>query len=268
MWCSDPFQTELRRRGYCVVGLPRTSIVPLTLLLRDGDRFESIGPITDVLTPDPEIDVPDVDQGGTVADLGSLRTGALRAGLGLSVLAGIVKGLGGNADTLKLTYAKTRRLTLELQNIHEDSVPVVRVETYLAGSDLNPLSRHTSRLLHIGGIYLITSTLKSSLLEIEAEAKSSGELAVNAEALTAAGIQGQAAITATQGAITRVRYKGDEELVFAFKAIQLSYRNGQFERYRYVDPKAAKMGKADQSMPSQPAESEFLIPDTPMLDLF
>ena len=68
--CKDPVTTELNKRGYNLVKLPRVGIDPMDVLGRENDSMEKLGSIDEVWTssvPVPAIGPPAAVAGVTTS---------------------------------------------------------------------------------------------------------------------------------------------------------------------------------------------------------
>src|SRR5690349_20305979 len=117
MICKDPVTSELNKRGYNIVRLPRVGIDPLDVLGREGGSMEKLGAIDEVWTstvpkPVPGAPVPAVGiEGETSSDLD--------LGIGLKLLSNALAGLGASIGlpSLNAGFKKARKIQFKFVNV-------------------------------------------------------------------------------------------------------------------------------------------------------
>lgn len=226
MWCADPYVQMLRRRGYCLVRLPREDLRPAQVLARMGGELQSIGKLGTTFTPG-EAALPPVHTDVRVADLQGSTTGRLGAGLGLSILGDIIQALGGGTVGLDSAYQRARRLTFTFHEVLRDSLDLVLLDRFLALAELPPGSPSVKRLLDADELYVITATLKTRSLSVEAQGEHDSRLTVDASAVQKV-VGGKVSVSGEGTALSKVTYEGPSPLVFGFQAVQLMYQEGTF----------------------------------------
>jgi hypothetical protein len=226
MWCADPYVQLLRRRGYCLVRLPREDLRPAQVLARMGKELQSIGGLgTTFISGGAPL--PPVHADVRVAELQGNTTGRLGAGLGLSILGDIIRALGGGTVGLESAYQRARRLTFTFHEVLRDQLDLVLLDRFLALAELPPGSPSVKRMLDADELYVITATLKTRSLSVEALGAHDSTLEVDASAVRQV-VGGQVGVSGAGTALSKVTYEGPVPLVFGFQAVQLLYQEGTF----------------------------------------
>jgi len=235
MGCSDPLLTALKDYGYNIVRLPRTGIEPLQILSRRSSNLDILGDLKTVMQPGPAL--PGVTRDQTTATVAGrqARTGALEAGIGLGFLSSIIKALGGQTVDLEGKYSGARSVNFSFLDVTQDSVQVAALDQYLAQAGLDPNSRHIGRLFQSDGLYVLTATLKSKRVKVEAVRSSRGELGLELPQIQ--GLVG-GNVKVSQGAEgnSSLIFEGEQPLIFGFQAVQVRAEGGQYHALRVVEP--------------------------------
>ena len=92
-----------------------------------------------------------------------------------------------------------------------------------------------AQLLESDRIYVITKTIKSK--KVTVNAKSSSNMDVDADIPMIQGVVGGAVkVYGKDETTSSVTYEGNSQLVFGFQAIQLFYENGRYQRLKPLQP--------------------------------
>ncbi len=247
MWCADPYVELLKRQGYCLVRLPRADIRPAQVLVQAGRDLQSAGELGSAFVPGtvplpfPRTDIP-------VADLRGQGTGRLGAGLGLSILGDVIQALGGGTAGLDGAYQRARRFSFTFREVLRDSIDLVELDHFLSQAELHPMGTNVRRLLDADELYVITATLKSNKLTVEAHGEQDSALGVEASAIQSV-VGAQVRVAQEQSTLSKMTYTGPKPLVFAIQAVRLLYRDGFFSALKPVDTRVAMRGLSEEDEP-------------------
>lgn len=261
MWCADPYVQLLRRRGYCLVRLPRADLRPAQVLARMGKELQTIGELRTAFMQG-DAPLPPVHENVRVADLQGSATGRLGAGLGLSILGDVIAALGGGTVGLESAYQRARRFTFTFHEVLRDDIDLVLLDRFLATADLPPGSTSVKRMLDADELYVITATLKTRSLSVEAQGEQGSKLAVDASAVQKV-VGGKVSVSGEQTALSKVTYEGPVPLVFGFQAVQLLYQEGTFSA---MQPLGAGLSLGDEEEEA-PRAHGMLASEGPFLHL-
>ena len=237
MWCSDPFLNSLKSFGYSVVRLPKTNIRPLQVLTKRGKDLERLGEITTLLVQGPAATLPTVKENQQAANISGQRTGDLSFGVGLSILGSVIGAMGGSKLGLDAQYKQAKTVVFEFTDVLEDSVEVLKLDQYLAGADIHPMSRYAAELLEVDEIYVTTATLKTKKLSVGAKQSNGDSLQVDVPVIQQV-VGGNVKVSAGTQATSKVTYEGNMPLVFGFQAVRLFYDRSQYTRIEPLKPGA------------------------------
>jgi hypothetical protein len=232
--CRDPFLSCLETFGYCVVRLPDTALDPLQLLVRRGDDMERLGRLSTVLVPGPHVAMPHVTRGRPAASISGRRTGHLEAGIGLSLLGGVIAAMGGSQIGLDDTYRAARTITFEFRDVIEDSVELAALDQWLADASLSRHSLHLSALLEAGDIHVTTGVIRSCSLTVEARDEQGAIISVQLPALAQVA-NGRLTVSQAADATAAVVYTGKTPLAFGFRAVRLIYDDGRYNGFEILE---------------------------------
>lgn len=233
--CRDPFLSSLQEFGYCVVRLPVADLGPLELMLRKGDDLERLGRISIVFVPGPYVALPHVTRGRPAASISGRRTGHLDAGVGLSLLGGVIAAMGGSQIGLDDTYRAAHSIAFEFTDVIEDSVDLAAIDQWLADASINRRSSYLAALLDAGNVYVTTAVIKSRSLTVEARDEQGAALSLQVPALQHAA-NGRLSVSQAAGNTAAVVYTGKTPLSFGFKAVRLFCDDGRYAAFEPLEP--------------------------------
>ena len=255
MICRDPLLGLLRQQGYNVVRLPRTGLNPLQVLARQGTNLQPLGVLSMLVESDelPPAIVPDT----TVSNLGGndLHSGSVSVDLGLGFLGNILAAIGSSNAGLESVACGADTLRYTFRDLRQDAVAIAELDRYLGRARVHPDARQMCRLLEQDAIYVTTTTLKCSTLNIEVVTKPGKSLALDIPAIQGQ-VEGRVVVTSESESRAVLTYHGVESLVFGFQAVQLEYRGGDYRGFRIVEPGTVAMRSVEAAPVEQPAESD------------
>ena len=232
--CRDPFLSSLEEFGYSVVRLPVADLGPLELMLRKGDDLERLGRLSIVFVPGPYVALPHVTRGRPAASISGRRTGHLDAGVGLSLLGGVIAAMGGSQIGLDDTYRAAHTITFEFTDVIEDSVELAAIDQWLAGASINRRSSYLAALLDAGNVHVTTAVIRSRSLTVEARDQQGTVLSLQAPALQHAA-NGRLSVSQAADNTAAVVYTGKTPLAFGFKAVRLFYDGGHYAAFEPLE---------------------------------
>jgi len=256
MWCQDPFLSCLKAFGYSVVRLPGADLAPLQLLMRLGRDLERLGPVATVLVPGRHVPIPPVVHERPAPALSGQRTAALDGGLGLSLLAALVAGLGGKPAALHSLYNRAERVSFEFSEVTEDSVTLADLDQYLADARVNPRSRHVAALLDADDLYVTTAVVKSRSFGVVASDEEGLSVDLDLSALQAS-VGANIHVGGNGAGRAGVTYEGLLPLAFAFRAASLFYDGGRYQAFKPLHPGDAALSRRADSPEWYQSESAF-----------
>src|SRR5271157_2505813 len=248
MNCDDPLLTALKDVGYNVVRLPRADIAPLQILARKRSNLDPLGSvdklIVGVAAPRPNLDEPITTVKGQVT-----RTSMLDANLGLGFLGSIIAGMSGKSIGLTAGYKNTASLTIEFLDGRRDSISIDELDRFLTAGRVDPGSRYLSRLIQSDGIYVVTATIKSKKILVNAK-HSDGTTAAADIPLIESALAGKVKVDSQGDSSSGLVYEGEKPLVFGFQATRIRFKGGQYDGLEVIDPGTVAMRSLDQTGPA------------------
>jgi hypothetical protein len=255
MNCNDPYVKLLRQRGYNPVLLPRTSLTPLGLLVKERGGMRWVGNLASVFASDTA-PVPSLTKDQPVADLKGERTGWLSARIGLGLLGDALSALGVNGADTELEFGRSKRVQFTIEDVLQDHISEIDLDAFLADSDITT-TEHLSTLLAADDICVIVSALKARRLTVtlggthSANATGSIPIAgpIGPEASVGTGLADKVAIS----------YEGQDSVVFAVRAVCLTFSGGRYMSLSQArgSIKGAEMG----------GQASYLQIDSPFISL-
>lgn len=241
MCCSDPLLKSLKQYGYNIVRLPRSGIRPLQILMRNGTELDRLGVLTTIMLAGPV--VPEIsEQVATNIAGGVARTGAIEASLGIPILSNAVAAMGGSRIGLEARYEDAKSVTFEFLDVREESIELASLDQYLAAAKPNPKNRQITKLLRADAVYVITSVLKSSKLNIAAKRSRNQALKLDAgELAKLVGADGKVTVSAVDSSSSTIQYAGEVELAFGFQAVKLRFVDGKYDGFQRLPADVAAM---------------------------
>lgn len=223
--CSDDSNQYLRDVGYNVVKLPRKFLPPLSLVGKQGGAIEAIGDITKLITT-PGGSLPTITSDQTTSNINGKSTSSLKLSIGLSILNGLISGLGGGKLGVSAGYTNARTVTFEFNNVLFDSVQALDVGAYLRGGEIdlgNPVLEQY--VLGNGSLYVVTERLKASEITTTFETSDGVNASIDVPVI-ANQVGGSVSVELAAGRSSTVKFKGTELLTFGFKCFQIGVKDG------------------------------------------
>ncbi len=225
--CSDPRLNDLNDLGYNVVRLPREGIEPLDVLCLDGACRENLGAIDRIWsTPEPR---PTVEGPIVASSIGGERTLGLDFSVGITILNGILTGMGAATPSLAWAFKTARKIQFQFEEVHLYAIDPLELGHYLQAGDFNLGNPVSSRCLdgHDVDLYVITEVLKSRSIGVIALDAAGRSLVLNTHVMTQA-VGPSVDIGARPNGQMLFSYRGASALTFGFKVFQIRYEDGRW----------------------------------------
>jgi hypothetical protein len=209
----------LRDRDFLPVALPTTDVQVLQVLTRQRSALRRYSDLAKVLAAADGSPAPTVtaDQPAVSAEGTARRT--LKAGIGLGLVSGIVRALGGNAG-LDLSIATASTVEFGYEDVTTDRVDLADLDAWLGGADFRPGLRNITDLLAAEDIYVITATLKARSVSVTLNGDTSAGATVDVPAIQSV-VGAKVSVSAGGQRSERLTFTGKVALTVAAKAAQL-----------------------------------------------
>jgi hypothetical protein len=250
-FCSDASTQYLRDVGYNVVRLPRDFLPPLSLIGRQNKTFEFVGSVQDLIT-NPPGPLPQITTGQQAASINGQRSSSMKVSLGLTILNGLISGLGGGKIGASASFTNARKMTFEFNNVTFDSVVPTQIGRWLRDGDVdqgNPLL--AQYVLGNGSLYVVTERLRTAELTTSFEASDGVNASVDVPVLSNQ-VGGSLGVELANGRTNAIKFKGPGEVTFGFKCFQIGVKNGE------ITMLSVKPGSVLASLADDAEEGEIL----------
>ncbi len=231
--CKDPSLTMLRSKGYSVVQLPKSDLLPTQLLARNGKKLQRIGDLTSVFVTG-EAPPPPISAENPSASISGARSADIDIGIGLNILGGLIASLGGSTLALNVGYAKASSVQFEFVDCRENNAQPALLDQFFSTARVNPNARAIGEMLEADDVYVITSTIKTNKLKVSAKDQAKASLGVDVPVLQQA-IGGSLKVSAGDAGNSLLTFEGQVPLVFGFQAIRLIFDSGRYRTMKLVD---------------------------------
>lgn len=235
MWCSDPFVNYLKDIGYSIVRLPRVDIHPLEIYTERGGSLDYVGKLSTVFEAGGTIPLPPMSENITSANVSGKRSSSINSGIGLTLLGSILSSMGGSQVGLDAHYSQAKTVMFEFHEVLQDKIEPAKLDQFLVNATINPFSQYVTQLLESDQIYVTTATLKSKKLTVEAKTSQKVPLELHVPAIQGV-VGGNITVSAEGEKSSKIVFEGQENLVFGFQAIRLSFFDGFYRAYRVEQP--------------------------------
>lgn len=232
--CNDPVVTYLKSVRYLVVRLPKAQIRPLQLYEFRGKELERFGNLEDVFTTG-NVPLPELSNDNPAPDISGQSTSDFRIGLGMTLLGDIIGAMGGSALELKSHYRTAQTITFEFREVFDDHIDPAQLDHYLSHADIKLGSPYSTKLLDANALAIITDTLKSRSLTVQAKDARGEEVRVDIPKIQSV-IGGNIQVAGEQSVSHKITYQGTQPLVFGFRARRLFYDRGHYTAIEPLPP--------------------------------
>jgi hypothetical protein len=227
MACKDPQLTYLNGLGYNVVRLPRKGIEPLDVLGIDGSSRERLGRMNDIWTS--SAGVPQLNPPQAASNINGQKSQSLDLAIGLTLLSGILGGMGATTPQLNFAYNKARKVSFTFSNVQSESVDPFSVGKFLSSGSLDINNPFVDR--YFGNeeteAYIITEVLKSDRVTVTGQDNSGASIGVDLPSIQSA-VGAKVSVSSSSAANTDLTYQGEDALTFGFKVFRVDYESGRW----------------------------------------
>lgn len=231
MFCKDPSIKLLKKFGYNVVRLPKADIAPMQAFIVKKGEAMPLGPLSAIFKPLNGVPAPTLKMDVPAASINGEKTSDLSAGLGISILDGLISVLSGSKISLNAQFNSASAISFQFADVFEDSINVFELDKYLGSVDIDPASTFIPKLLEADDVYVIIAIIKTNKLSIDS--KSSGGQAPKVDIPVIKEIVGaNVEVSANQGNSSNITFEGKTQLTFGFKAVRIFFDNGKYERFQ------------------------------------
>ncbi|MBU3078926.1 hypothetical protein [Sphingomonas quercus] len=232
--CKDPALTALKAMGYNVVRLPKADLTPTLLLARKGSKLQRIGSLTSVFTPAPAAPVPAISADNPAPNVSGTKSADIDIGIGLNILGGLISALGGSTLALNAGYTQARSVQFEFAGVLESNAEPALLDQFFAGATINPFAHAISDMLDSDDVFVITSTLKSSKINVAAKDDHKNSIGLDVPVIQGA-VGGSLKVSGSGASSSVVTYEGQVPLVFGFQAVRLIFDDGRYRTMKLAD---------------------------------
>jgi len=219
----DESITYLKDRGYCVLRMPRSDMKPLQTLIRAGKKdLNRLGELASIMVKGknelPTISRDNIAPGG----ISGKETSKVKVEIGVTILGGIIRALGGNDLGLSTAFGKGKSITFKFENVLEDHSDVDLLDQFLSTAAIKPDQKTVTTALLEDEVYVITSTIKTNKFTVNAAGDNNVKVALDVPVIQQA-VSGNLKIETGKAVEGTVSYEGITPVVFGFQAVQLMY---------------------------------------------
>ena len=242
--CSDPALTYLTGYGYNVVRLPSTKIQPLDAMGNEGGQTEWLGSMTQLCEsrkPPPEV------TRHTATAINATSSSALRLGVGIRILRGILSSFNIDGPALGAAYSGAKYLRIAIDSPVVRTSNIAEVGEWLLTAKPrkgNPVVKH-----YFGNpnckAYVVTETLTSDSFTVAALDKEHRSVNLSLPGIHQA-LGGDLDAISASGNTGELRCVGKEFLTFGFKAYSIVHSFGIWV-ISGIRPGEAVCGTSDNS---------------------
>jgi hypothetical protein len=249
----------MKAYGFVPVRIPRADLQPLRVLAREGSLLRDIGNVK-TLFEQASIPLPNITVGTPTANIAGLRTGTIKLGLGINILGSIIAAMGGSTIGLGIKYERATAVQFEFVDVLQDSLDELALDQFLSAADVSSAAKNAVELLEADELYITTSTIKSSKIGVTAIASTGTAIGISADAVSGV-VGGKVKVSAAGQSSERLTYEAQIPLIFAIRAVQLIYDQGQYLAMTPAKAKGVKRWGED------PAERQYLESEAPFARL-
>ncbi len=216
MQCKDNSINYLNKLGYNVVRLPREGIMPLLVVGKHKEEAKIFGPIQD-LVQQPSPVLPSIDKDLQVANISGLKSSQLEFSIGINFLQLMLSALNVGNVGIDVAYKKAKTIEFEYENVLLDNIFTSSAAKFLTNSKPELFNGMAEYFDEKGEAYLIIEVLKSNSFGTRAYDENGKIIDINLDIIkNLIGVDSK--ISVTRDETLKISYKGNQPLVFGFKA--------------------------------------------------
>lgn len=176
----------------------------------------------------------------------------MKLSLGLSILSGLISGLGGGKIGASASFTNARKMTFEFNNVFFDSVVPTQVGKYLRDGEVDVGSPLLEQyVLGNGSLYVVTERLRTAELTTSFETSDGVSATVDVPVISNQ-VGGSLGVELASGRSNAVKFKGPGKVTFGFKCFQVGVKDG------HITMLNVKPGSVVASVDDDEARSEIL----------
>lgn len=234
----------LSNYGYNLVALPKEDITPLMLLYKNGKSVSALESTVDKLFVVADAPLPVVIKKKVVNNIDGSASVVFDAEAGISMLDWLLQKLKMGRLNATTEIDATHKVKISYQNIREDKVSLLELDSFISGSDPIQGRFNTFReKLEDGELYVINNVLKSNSFSVVVEDLAGAK--VDIEANIKGVVDARVDVSRNKNnELTLTHTEADTYLVFAIKAQQIIYDHKEW--WQFFKKKEAKFRIKDQ----------------------
>lgn len=222
--CKDRSAKELNEKGYSLVRYPRSDISPLDVIAGEQSPLQWLGPLSQVWTGKQEVPVATESN---VPNFTYQRSDEIKGSLGVRVLQGLIKNLGGDAGA---SVTVSSKLSFTFEAPRQFGVAPFKLGAYLKSGDLDVHNPFLARYLEVDSaidtrLYIITEVLRARKLLVRLSGSTSSELSADVASLQGL-LAGKVSVANQSSQSSELAFDGEQDVTFAFRAYELGYVDG------------------------------------------
>ena len=156
--------------GYNLVALPKEDIKPLMLLYKNGSSVSALDSTVDKLFSIADAPLPVVIRDRVVTGIEGGASVIFDAEGGLTMLDWLLNALKMGKSSLKAGVGALHKVKITYENVREDKVSLLELDSFISGSDPVPGKFNTFKeKLENGELYVINNVLKSNSFSVAIE---------------------------------------------------------------------------------------------------
>jgi hypothetical protein len=225
--CKDRAAKALGDNGYSLVKYPRPNIAPCDVLAGSDSPLDWLGALSTIWTTQSAAPTP---ADGQVPDFSYKRSDEIKGSIGVKILQGLIKGIGGNVNA-NLQISSSLSFTYEKPTLKV--IPLLALGVYLKQGDLDTANPAVERYLKMDDdstdsrFYIVTETLRARKLVVRVTGANSTAVSVDVSAIQGLAT-GNASVAKTSETTSEITFDGNTDLTFAFKAFELGFIEGKW----------------------------------------
>lgn len=236
--CKDQSLTYLNKFGYNVVRLPRTGINPLDVLGKNKVSYERLGRLDQIW--ESTVNVPGPNAPQFAPQINVVQTGKIKLSVGLKILGNILSSFGVAGASLESSFQGVHTLKFSFGMPEIVSIDIFKIGDFMSNGNLksqNPVVKHYFEEEE-ARTFVLSEILKTDTISVKSFNEAGVEMKADVSGIQET-VNGKVNVSAGRERNTEIIYKGNEKLVFGFKAFEIIWNDGRWELG--IQPKPGKM---------------------------
>lgn len=223
--CNDDSLTYLAGLGYQVIRYPNSAFEPLTLLGHQNGDYSLLGKISQLIT-NPGGSLPVVSKDEPAPDIDGQKSGNLKFGVGVNIMAGLIGAMGGSNLGASLKFTNADAVQFLYQDVLSDSVFPLEVSHYLRDSTVVAGDPILSEYVQGNGdLYVLTQVIKSDKFSVKFTKNGGVDASVDVPVIQGA-VGGNVSVSRNSSSSATLTFKGKQSLSFGFRCFHLDIKDG------------------------------------------